>query len=103
MDKRLELHQILVDLVSPSNVYFQPPSSIRLTYPCIIYELDDIKVDYADALKYAMAKAYTLTVIDKNPDSDILDKILDLDYCIFNRHFVADNLNHYVFTLFYKN
>lgn len=103
MDDRLELHQLLVNLMSPNKVYFQPPSSITLTYPCIIYELDDISIYYADSKKYAKSKAYSITLIDQNPDSEIVDKILDLDYCRFNDHFVSDNLNHYLFTLFYKN
>lgn len=103
MDSRLELHNILVDLINPHKVYFQPPSSIKLTYPCIIYKLDDINTSYADSEKYIKVKAYMLTVIDQNPDTDILDKILSLDYCNFDRYFVSDNLNHYVFTLFYKN
>jgi hypothetical protein len=103
MGDRLELHQILLDLITPHNVYFQPPSSIRLTYPCIIYELDDINVRYAGSVKYAKHKAYSVTLIDSNPDSEIVDKIMGLDYCEFDRHFISDNLNHYVFTLFYKN
>lgn len=103
MDSRLELHEILVSLLGSRNVYFQPPSSIKLIYPCIIYGLENIKVTYADSIKYANKKAYVITVIDQNPDSDIPNRILTLNYCGFDRHFIADNLNHYVFTLFYKN
>lgn len=103
MGSRLDLHNILVDLITPNKVYFQPPSSIKLTYPCIIYTLDDISTKYANSEKYIKMKAYMVTVIDSNPDSDIPDKLHELEYCNFNRHFVTDNLNHYVFTLFYKN
>lgn len=103
MGDRLELHTILTELISPYKVYFQPPSSIRLEYPCIIYELEDINTSYADSVKYTKIKVYSVTVIDQNPDSDIPNKLLNLDYCEFNRYFISDNLNHYVFTLFYKN
>lgn len=103
MDKRLELHQILVDLVEPYKVYFQPPASIMLEYPCIIYNLEDIAIDYADSIKYGKTTAYTVTVICQNPDFDIPNKLLALDYCRFDRHFISENLNHFVFNLFYKN
>lgn len=101
MDKRLELHAILEAIITPNKAYFQPPSSIKLTYPCIIYQLDKIESDYANSKKYKNKKAYLITVIDSNPDSEIPDQFLNLTYCEFDRFFVSDNLNHYVFTLYY--
>ena len=101
MDKRIELHNFLLDLISPNAVYYQPPSTKSLEYPCIIYEMTNISSEYADSIKYKKHKVYTLTVIDRNPDSEIPAKLLDLEYCEFDRRFTNDNLNHYVFTLFY--
>lgn len=100
-DKRIELHNILISLLEKNNVYFQPPSSIKLIYPCIIYELNGIDTNYANSRKYKNKKKYTISLIDQNPDSEIPNKILNLDYCSFNRFFISDNLNHYVFTLYY--
>lgn len=100
-DKRLELHQILVDLISPYAVYFQPPSSAKMTYPCVVYELGGIRSDYADSIKYKNKKQYTVTLISKDPDSILPVLLLSLDYCEFDRHFLSDNLNHYVFVLYY--
>ena len=100
-EKRLELHNILVKLITPNKVYFQPPSSIKLEYPCIIYELEDISITYANSIKYKNKKIYSVTVIDQNPDSEIPLNVLALEYCEFDRHFKSDNLNHYVFTLYY--
>jgi hypothetical protein len=99
--KRLELQDILEDLADPYMVYYQPPSSFNLTYPCIIYDLDKIVTDYADSIKYKNKKRYSVTVIDTNPDSEIPNKILELAYCGFDRKFKSDNLNHFVFTLYY--
>lgn len=100
-DKRLELHSVLVKLVDPNKVYFQPPSSIKMTYPCIVYELNDIDVTYANSIKYKNKKRYMLTVIDQDPDSEIPNKLLTLEYSSFDRHFITDNLNHYTFTLYF--
>ena len=35
--RRLDLHEILVDALGSGNVYFQPPASLKMVYPCIRY------------------------------------------------------------------
>lgn len=98
---RVELHSLLEGLLGSRNVYFQPPESFKLHYPCIIYERSGIRSDRADNRPYLTRKRYTVTVIDKDPDSKIPDKVVNLDYCVFDRHFTADHLNHDVFTLYF--
>lgn len=99
--KRLELHQKLVSILASDAVYFQPPATFKMSYPCITYFLDTISTTYADSIKYKNKTRYTLTVIDRNPESLIPNGLMNLDYCGFDRHFVTDNLHHYVFTLYY--
>ncbi len=98
---RLELHEILVGILGSRNVYFQPPESFKLQYPCIVYERNNILVEYADNTNYRNMKQYSVMVIDKDPDSTIPDKLMKLPYCQFNRHFVVDNLNHDVLILYF--
>lgn len=101
MAKRIELQALLETILGSRQVYFQPPESIKLSYPCVIYELDTIDSVYADNAKYKKQRRYSVTLIDRNPDSIFIDSILDLPYCSFNKHFKSDNLNHYTFTLYY--
>lgn len=101
MNRRLELHTILVDILGSRYVYFQPPESIKLNYPCIVYVRSSADSKYANNLLYLHKKKYTVTVIDKNPDSTIPDKIAQLPLCKFDRHFASSNLNHDVYTLYY--
>lgn len=98
---REDLHEILCKILGTRNCYFQPPSNIRRNYPCIDYELTRIDNIHADNIPYLNAKAYTLTYIDEDPDSEIPDKILQLPYCSFDRPYNADGLHHTVFTLYY--
>lgn len=98
---RLSLQNKLVELLGSPNVWFQPPSSIILKYPCIIYKLDDVDETYADDQTYVRSKQYLITIIDKNADSLIYEKILDLPYSSFNTSYVVDNLNHYICSLFW--
>ncbi len=98
---REELHEILVGILGTRNVYFQPPESLKLKYPCIVYERSGIRTDKANNGKYLANKRYTVTIIDEDPDSEIPEKILALQYCSFDRHFISENLNHDVFTLYF--
>ena len=101
MERRLELQSKLEEILGSSDVYFQPPESIRLSYPCILYELSSINTLRADDRMYANMRQYLVTLIDPDPDSIYIDKILDMKYCRFDRFFVTDNLNHYTFILYY--
>lgn len=96
---RTDLQIILETIVDP--VYFQPPNNAQIEYPCIIYKLDDHRADYADNGKYNSHKRYQVTVIDRNPDSELPDQVFELPTCEFDRFFTADGLNHWVYNLFF--
>ena len=102
MASRLELHDEFCEMLGSSYVYFQPPSSVRIKYPCIIYNLSNIKVSRADGLAYTLDNEYDVTYIDADPDNDIKTLMLKhFPKCRFNRYYTADNMNHYVYTLYY--
>ena len=101
MHSRLTLHEELVEILGTRYVYFQPPESIKMNYPCIVYERYDISNTYADDDIYIQPRQYRVTVIDKNPDSQIVDKMAKFKTARFIRHYVADNLNHDTFNIYY--
>lgn len=101
MGQRLELQAIFTTLLGSPNVYFQPPPTVQMEFPCITYRRDFEQIEYADDKPYAHKKRYLVTVIDRDPDSDIPDKIALLPYCVYDRFYTADNLNHDVFKLFF--
>lgn len=101
MAPRLELQTLLENLIGNRNVYFQPPANVMMTYPCIVYRRDFAESEFADNSPYRSTKRYQVTVIDRNPDSVIPDKVAVLPMCSFNRFFTADNLNHDVFNIFF--
>lgn len=101
MSDRLELHTRLEDILGSRNCYFQPPASVQMRYPAIVYSLDSIDKIHANDDMYRSLTAYMVTLIDKNPDTEYLVKLLALPYCRFVRFYTADNLNHWVFTLYH--
>ena len=102
MDVRPEVHKMLKECFdSEPHVYHQRPGKGGLRYPCIIYKLSDIPVRHADNDKYIKHRQYQLTVIDEDPDSALRERVAQLKWCRFDRSYVSDNLNHFVFTLHY--
>lgn len=101
MATRVDLQNTLEELLGSRNVYYQPPESLKMNYPAIVYARKTIDNSYANNSVYKQNYAYEITVIDKNPDSEIVNKISKLPTCRFDRHFKSDNLNHDVFTLYY--
>lgn len=101
LEKRLELQSILEELLGSRNVYFQPPESKEINYPAIVYSRANIRNRFANDHVYMQSCSYQVTVMDADPDSEFIEKMLSLPLCKFDRHFVLDNLNHYVFYLYY--
>jgi hypothetical protein len=102
---RNELQQILNELMSDigiePHVYFQPPPNRGMIYPAIVYNRDNTFTQFAGNLPYKHDKRYQVTVIDRNPDSELPDMVATLPQCTHDRWFVADGLNHDVFTLYF--
>ena len=101
MGTRLELQTLLESIQGVSKVYFQPPENLKLVYPCIVYELSGDSVIHADNVKYLRKKAYTLTVIDRNPDSQIAEEVSKLELCKFERTFSSSNLVHFKYKIYF--
>lgn len=101
MGGRLKLHEILVRELGYPNVYYQPPETMKMAYPCIVYQRAADSTSYADNRVYRRKRRYDLTIIDKNPDSEIPDRICELPMCKLDRCYTSDNLNHYAFTIYF--
>ena len=101
MADRLELHSVLQELLGSSNVYYQPPESIKMQYDAIRYSKKNIVSKYANDRKYSMMDCYEVIVISRLPDNPVIKKLLSLPYCSYDRHYVADNLHHDVLTIYW--
>ena len=100
-DRRKELNCLFKKTIGNDNVYFQPPPDIQMKYPCIVYELDNLDPIYADDITYKVWRSYQVTLITREPNSCLIDKVSYLPRIHFNRFYAVDNLNHYVFTMYY--
>ena len=101
MDSRPNLQTKLEQILGSRNVYFQPPESIKLNYPAIVYKRSNIQNTFADNEVYKQSYFYEITVIDRKQDSQITKRLSKLPKIRFDRSFTYDNLNHDVFTIYY--
>lgn len=97
---RLDLNKLL-NTLGASKVYFQPPETTKLIYPCIIYGIEGELPNYADNARYISHTRYTVTVIDSNPDSEIWRKVLELPHTELETVLTTDQLYHWNITLYY--
>lgn len=98
---RLTLQTKLEDLLGSKHVYYQPPENLKMEYPAIRYSKSDEEDIYANNIKYLSMSVYDLVVIDKKSDNPVIKKLLELPYSEFDRHYVADGLNHDIIRIFY--
>ena len=98
---RVDLHELLVETLGCKNVYFQPPETMKIKYPCIVYELEDITPVFADDKPYLLHDSYQVTLMHRDPDNPIKDKLANLPGVRFSRYFSADNINHYIYIMYY--
>ena len=93
--------QAVLETVVP-NVYFQPPADLVMTYPCIVYQRDAGRTDFADNYPYRYQQRYQVELISRDPDSvEARAKLTALPSCLFNRYFSANKLHHDVFIIYH--
>jgi hypothetical protein len=99
MDRRLSLQTLLKSICA--NVYFQAPSNVQMLYPAIVYGRGRAETKFADNRPYSHSKNYSLTLISRNPDEAIFEALAALPMCAHETHYVAENLNHDVFSIYF--
>jgi hypothetical protein len=101
MATRQELNNLLKTLLGSDYVYYSPPETVKMNYPAIKYDLNNHNTKYASNNLYLDRKRYEIIVIDSNPDSIIPEKVGKLPLCTFNRKYKSNNLNHFVYYIYF--
>lgn len=101
-NKRLELQKELESILGTRNVYFQPPETIKLIYPCIIYSREPSEAYHADNNRYIVKDRYSILLITKDPENNTVNDILNhFKYCSESQFYISDNLYHFALNLYY--
>lgn len=97
---RMALHNLLTDLLGSEHCYYQPPESVSLVYPCIVYHYDNNTRYAADDRPYALAHQFIVTLITKDPEDPVFYEMTMVPKMRFDRYYSSDNLHHYSFVYY---
>lgn len=100
MGSRRDL-QVILERLGSAKAYFQPPASVKMSYPCFVYSLDSMETTYADNFPYKQKKRYQVILISVDGDEPLFEEIANMQECRFERSFTADKLYHFIFQLFF--
>lgn len=98
MNKREQIKAQL-EAITP-NLYFQPPTGTKMQFPCIVYQRMRIDQKKADNIKYKSNVIYKVIVIDRDPDSAIVEAVSELPNTSYMDFYTKDNFNYDVFKMF---
>lgn len=102
MSSREKLQAALEDILGSRNVYFAPPESVKMRYPCFVYNYQRLYTRRADNKAYIKVPHYQVTYISKDPDSGMTDTMLDrFEMCSHERSYMSDSLSHDVYDLYF--
>lgn len=59
---RLELHAMLQTTLPGIPLYFRPSSTLVMTYPCVVYDVEELTATHANNIFYAGAHALKLLI-----------------------------------------
>ena len=101
MKSRTELQTKLEEILGSNHVYFQPPTTVSLKYPCFVYSFAGMDTMRANNGHYIKSSRYEITHIYKKLDNRMTEKILDSFPMISqNNCLVVDGVYNENFTLF---
>lgn len=95
-----DLLHVLQQAVQHNRVYFQPPENLKIEYPAVVFHLSKIEIDHASDAPYKGAREYSVTLITKDPEPDVIDEILKIPYSSLDTTYISDGMNHFVFTVY---
>lgn len=97
-----DLDDILLELLGEGvHRYFQPPPSLQIKYPCVVYEISSGNSQYADNHLYIYENRYTLTYLTRHANDSNNEKIQTLQKCRFDRRYCSNGLYHNVYDLYF--
>ena len=97
--KRLLLQDVLTGFLEIGHkAYFQPPESVKMEYPSIVYHLEYMPTVHADDTPYKVNERYLVTYITRDPDDQTPSLMAKEKGFSYDRYYSAENLHHHVFT-----
>lgn len=90
---RLEIQQLLEDILGSDHVYFQAPPNTGMKYPAIVYSFERFNRQDADNQPYIVTGRWQVTHMYKSISNDLKEKfIFQVPNCAFERRAVTNGI-----------
>lgn len=97
-----ELQARYADIPGVTAAYYQDPGDSSMVEPYIMIERTaPSDVSHADNVLYNLYKQYTVTVVVRDPRSEIPDLVEALPFTRLDRKFRTNGLHHFAFSVFF--
>lgn len=105
-DRRLlfdqELRALQIEHLGYQHTYFHPTEKTRMQYDAMVYTFSDMDVKRANNKTYNIRQGYSVIWISKDPETPLPFAIQEhFERCSPGKSYVAENLYHFPFTIFY--
>lgn len=88
--------------IGDSHIYIDPPENILMEYPCTRVRVQGGRARYSDNSTHIFTPSWELIHISYEPDDEFMINIMRaFSRITFQRHYTADGLHHYSYTLYY--
>jgi len=99
--RRNDMQTYLTNLIPERvRVYFQPPASVQLTYPCLIFKRKPSRVSRADNKAYRVNDLYEVTVLTLDVDEPLFDILVTTPKTTHTKTYTRDRVYHHVFDIY---
>ncbi|MCI9293208.1 MAG: hypothetical protein HFF01_03235 [Erysipelotrichaceae bacterium] len=102
MNNRQALQVELEKLLGSSNVFDHSTMSTEMQYPAIVYQRHGVNRTFANNTVYGQSYLYEITVIHRDLDNEIVEKMLHMPSFTFDRQYITNDLIYDVFILKYE-
>lgn len=101
MKTRIEVQNLLEEVLGSKNVYFQAPPNTGMKYPCIVYRLNNFHRRDADNEAYILAGRWEIHHMYKSIKNDLTTEMLfAAPYITFDRRLVTDGVYNDYYTIY---
>lgn len=97
-----ELREIQINCLGYQHTYFEPTEQTRLQYDAILYKNAGMDAKHADNRNYYVRNSWQVICISRDPETAVPRAIVEhFERCRPGTPYVADNLYHFPFTIYY--
>ena len=93
MKSRIEIQNLLEEILGSKEVYFQAPPNTGMSYPCMIYDFEGFDTSFADNRPYLVSGQWTVHHMYKSIKNDLKERmVLEEPFFRWDRRIKSDGV-----------